>query len=162
MHRRQRAQLIGPVPDRFETLRQNSVTSLDATGSSLWIGPGLNRIDEGSPDIFIPESRPIVYSTDAAAYFHSRLRKTEFLPGLGLIPTEVMRAFKQAMGFYESENNGQPGGLSLSARSSACGNSETAARHHRSALRVILSLPMAARPTFKPASRYPSNHRHSR
>ena len=99
------AQLVGPVPDRYETIRQNSVTSLDATGSSIWIGPGLNRIDEGSPDIFVPEPADSVFN-GRGRVFSLEVEEDRIFAGLGFNTETGDESVQTAMGFYESENNG--------------------------------------------------------
>ncbi len=99
------AQLIGPIPDRYETLRQNSVTSLDATGNSLWIGPGLNRIDEGSPDIFVPETADSVFN-GRGRVFSLEAEPNRVIAGLGYNTDSGDESVQTALGFYESEDNG--------------------------------------------------------
>lgn len=99
------AQHFGPIPDRFETLRQNSVTSLDAAGNRLWIGPGLNRIDEGSPDIFIPEAADSVFD-GRGRVFSLQVENDRIVAGLGFNTNDGEQSVQTAMGFYESETNG--------------------------------------------------------
>lgn len=99
------AQHVGPVPDRYETLGQNSVTSLEASGNSLWIGPGLNRIDEGSPDIFIPQSADSVFD-GRGRVFSLQAEQDKVLAGLGYNTDSGDESVQTAMGFYKSENNG--------------------------------------------------------
>jgi len=99
------AQLVGPVPDRYETLRQNSVTSLESIGNSLWIGPGLNRIDEGSPDIYIPESADSVFS-GRGRVFSLETEPGRIIAGLGYNTDTGDESVQTALGFYESQDNG--------------------------------------------------------
>lgn len=99
------AQLIGPIPDRYETIRQNSVTSLDATGNSLWIGPGLNRIDEGSPDIFVPQTADSVFN-GRGRVFSLETKQARVVAGLGYNTESGNESVQTALGFYESEDNG--------------------------------------------------------
>lgn len=99
------AQLIGPIPDRYETLRQNSVTSLDASGNMLWIGPGLNRIDEGSPDIFVPQSADSVFD-GRGRVFSLEVDQNRVVAGLGYNTETDDESVQTGLGFYESVDNG--------------------------------------------------------
>lgn len=99
------AQHFGPIPDRFETLRQNSVTSLEVSGSSLWIGPGLNRISEGSSDIFIPQQADSVFE-GRGRVFSLEARGDTVLAGLGFNTEDDETSIQTAMGFYQSTSGG--------------------------------------------------------
>ena len=99
------AQLVGPVPDRYESLRQNSVTSLEAFGDRLWIGPGLNRITDGSPDIFIPESADSVFN-GRGRVFSLEVEQNRVVAGLGYNTETGDESVQTALGFYESDDNG--------------------------------------------------------
>ncbi len=101
-----RAQHFGPIPDRFETLRQNSVTTLDAAGNQLWIGPGLNRIDENNPDIFIPETADSVFD-GRGRVFSLEVNDNRVIAGLGFNTESDDSSVQTAMGFYESTDNGE-------------------------------------------------------
>lgn len=100
-----RAQHFGPIPDRFETIRQNSVTSLESTGSRLWIGPGLNRIDENSTDIFIPETADSVFD-GRGRVFSLEAEGDRVVAGLGFNTESGESSVQTAMGFYETLDNG--------------------------------------------------------
>ena len=99
------AQHFGPIPDRYETLRQNSVTSLEAGGNMLWIGPGLNRIEEGSPDIFVPESADSVFN-GRGRVFSLEVDQDRIVAGLGYNTETGDESVQTALGFYESVDNG--------------------------------------------------------
>lgn len=99
------AQHAGPLPDRFETLRQNSVTSLDASGNRLWIGPGLNRITEGDPDIFVPQSADSVFE-GRGRVFSLQVEGNRVLAGLGYNTEEGDESIQTGLGFHESFDNG--------------------------------------------------------
>jgi hypothetical protein len=101
-----RAQHFGPIPDRFETLRQNSVTTLDAAGSSVWIGPGLNRIDENNPDIFIPFNADSVFD-GRGRVFSLEVSENRVIAGLGYNTETDDSSVQTAMGFYESTDKGE-------------------------------------------------------
>ncbi len=100
-----KAQHFGPVPDRFETLRQNSVTSLESIGTAIWVGPGLNRIDENSPDIFIPEAADSVFD-GRGRVFSLEVSENRILAGLGFNTESGDESVQTAMGFYESVDRG--------------------------------------------------------
>ena len=99
------SQLVGPIPDKYESLRQNSVTSLDAAGNKLWIGPGLNRIDEGSPDIFISESADSVFS-GRGRVFSLQVDQDRVIAGLGYNTDTGDESVQTGLGFYETIDNG--------------------------------------------------------
>src|SRR5690625_4901802 len=62
------AQLFGPVPDRFESLQQNSVSSLEASKSLLWIGPGLNSYSETTGNITVPVNADSVFNSSGRVF----------------------------------------------------------------------------------------------
>ena len=99
------AQLIGPIPDRFETLRQNSVTSLEATGNHLWIGPGMNRITESDPDIYIPQSADSVFD-GRGRVFSLEAVGDRVVAGLGYNTETGDESVQTGLGFYETTDNG--------------------------------------------------------
>ncbi|MGM0460108.1 MAG: FlgD immunoglobulin-like domain containing protein [Bacteroidota bacterium] len=99
------AQHAGPLPDRFETIQQNSVTSLDAAGNHLWIGPGLNRITEGDPDVFIPQSADSVFQ-GRGRVFSLQVDGNRILAGLGFNTEQEEESVQTAQGFYHSTDNG--------------------------------------------------------
>lgn len=98
-------QHFGPVPDRFETIRQNSVTSLESSGNRLWIGPGLNNIRENSGDIFIPETADSVFD-GRGRVFSLETNQDRIVAGLGFNTQSGENSVQTAMGFYETLNIG--------------------------------------------------------
>ncbi|REL38266.1 hypothetical protein DYD21_06575 [Rhodohalobacter sp. SW132] len=100
------SQHFGPIPDRFESLRQNSITSLESTGNSLWIGPGLNRIDENSPDIFIPVNADSVFD-GRGRVFSLQADGNRIVAGLGYNTESGDGSVQTGMGFYESIDFGE-------------------------------------------------------
>lgn len=99
------AQLSGPLQDRFNTLQQNSVTSLDAFGDTLWIGPGLNRIIENNPDIFVPQQADSVFDGRGRA-FSMEVKQDTVLAGLGFNATIGGSSVQTAQGYYRSLDGG--------------------------------------------------------
>src|SRR5690554_6363620 len=76
------AQLFGPIPDRFESLRQNSVSSLEAGESVIWIGPGLNSYSEITGDFTVPVNADSVFHSSARVFSLS-VSDNNILAGLG-------------------------------------------------------------------------------
>lgn len=102
------AQHFGPIPDRYETLRQNTVSSLDAVENRVWTGPGLNRMEEGSPDIFVPVNADSVIEEDSRGRaFSLQVTPDKIMAGLGYNTETTDGSVQTALGFYKSADNGQ-------------------------------------------------------
>lgn len=99
-------QHVGPIPDRFESLQQNSITSLDAAGNRLWIGPGLNRITEGDPDVFVPQFADSVVE-GRGRVFSLQVEGDQVLAGIGFNSDQGEQSVQTGLGFYHSTDNGQ-------------------------------------------------------
>lgn len=95
------AQAFGPITDRFNSLSQNSVSSLQGSGSTLWIGPGLNAYFENSGEIYIPSNADSIYS-GRGRVFSLSAQNDRVLAGLGYNSTRGGESAQTAMGYYQS------------------------------------------------------------
>lgn len=99
------AQLFGPIPDRFESLQQNSVSSLAASESVLWIGPGLNSYSEITGDFTVPVNADSVFQSSGRVFSLSVSDHT-ILAGLGFTSSAGGSPANAALGYYLSGDNG--------------------------------------------------------
>ena len=100
------AQSFGPIPDRFNTIAQNSVSSVSASGSIIWMGPGLNAFFENTGEIYIPQNADSVFS-GRGRVFSLNSDGTRVLAGLGFTSTRGGGPVQAAMGYYQTFNEGQ-------------------------------------------------------
>ncbi|MEX0661097.1 MAG: FlgD immunoglobulin-like domain containing protein [Balneolaceae bacterium] len=99
------AQDLTPITDRFETIQQNSITSLEASENALWIGPGLNRILDSELDIYVPQNADSVFFGRGRVFSLSVSQDT-VLAGLGYNSSFGDESIQTAQGFYKSVDNG--------------------------------------------------------
>ncbi|MEX2436144.1 MAG: FlgD immunoglobulin-like domain containing protein [Balneolaceae bacterium] len=99
------SQAYGPVEDRYSTLRQNSASTLEAAGMQIWVGPGLNRIDELSGEIFAPQDADSIFDGRGRIYSLDVSNQT-ILGGVGYTSTRGGSESPTAMGYYLSDNAG--------------------------------------------------------
>jgi hypothetical protein len=96
----------GPIPDRYHSLSQNSITSVSANGSYLWTGPGLNRVSDANFSVQPPSSDSRVFSGDERVF--SIASDSEYiLAGLGHISQTAGEPVQAAGGYYLSRNAGK-------------------------------------------------------
>jgi len=100
------AQTFGPIDDRFSTIQQNSVSSLEASGNVLWIGPGLNAYYENSGDIFAPQNADSIFS-GRGRVFSMAVDGSRIFAGTGFTSTVGGDPVNAAQGYYQSFNNGE-------------------------------------------------------
>lgn len=99
------AQNMEPLIDRFSTIQQNSTTSLDAFGDTVWAGPGMNRFIEGDPDIFVPVNADSIFD-GRGRVFSLQAAQDTLLAGLGFNITQDGTSVQTAMGYYRSVDGG--------------------------------------------------------
>lgn len=99
------SQSFGPVPERFNTISQNSITSLDASGSTLWMGPGLNAFFENSGEIYVPQNADSIF-TGRGRVFSLKTDAERVFAGLGFTSTRGGDPVQAAQGYYQSFNSG--------------------------------------------------------
>ncbi|TVR36918.1 MAG: hypothetical protein EA390_00370 [Balneolaceae bacterium] len=98
-------QSFGPIDDRFNTISQNSVSSLEASGSDLWLGPGLNAWFENTGEIYVPQNADSVFSGRGRAFSLS-VDGGRVFAGLGFTSTRGGDPVQAAQGYYQSFNRG--------------------------------------------------------
>ncbi|MFU8811564.1 MAG: FlgD immunoglobulin-like domain containing protein [Balneolaceae bacterium] len=98
-------QLSGPLENRFETLRQNSTTALDAFGDTLWIAPGMNRIIGSDPAIWVPQNADSVFS-GRGRVFSLQAGQDTLVAGLGFNLPLDDGSVQTAMGYYRTLDGG--------------------------------------------------------
>lgn len=99
------AQDLKPITDRYNTIQQNSITTLEASGNSLWMGPGLNRIHESEFDIYVPQNADSVF-VGRGRVFSLSVSQDTVLAGLGYNSSIGDESIQTAQGYYRSVNNG--------------------------------------------------------
>lgn len=99
------AQVYGPVDDRFSTISQNSITSIEASGAVLWMGPGLNAFFENSGEIYVPQNADSIF-TGRGRVFSLSVEDNRVFAGLGYTSTRGGEPVQAAQGYYQSQNNG--------------------------------------------------------
>ena len=97
---------LDPIQDRFRSISQNSVTSLEGTTDIIWMGPGLNAYSELSGDIYIPESADSVF-TGRGRVFSLQADGDQIFTGLGFTSSIGDDSAQTAMGYYKSINSGE-------------------------------------------------------
>ncbi len=100
------AQTYGPVDNRFLSIQQNSVSSLEASGNTLWIGPGLNAYFEDLSDIYVPQNADSIFA-GRGRVFSLAVNDNRIFAGTGFTSTAGGEAVNAAQGYYQSFNNGE-------------------------------------------------------
>ena len=100
------AQTFGPVDDRFSSIQQNSISTLEASGNSVWMGPGMNAYFEQSGDIFVPQNADSIFS-GRGRVFSLSVDGNRIFAGTGFTSTAGGEPVNAAQGYYQSFNNGQ-------------------------------------------------------
>lgn len=99
------AQVYGPLPESFNTLRQNSSSTIELSDSRAWIGPGLNWIDLDDGEIGVPVTADSVFSGRGRVFSFS-VQQDRILAGLGYTSDRTDTPVNAAMGYYRSLDNG--------------------------------------------------------
>lgn len=118
------AQETGSVDNRFYSIQQNSVSTLETIGDTLWTGPGLNRWIENGMGWFVPENADSVFAGRGRVYSLSLSRDT-VLAGIGYSSSLRGQSVQTAIGYYRSIDGGinwefQPFPLDPEPDSSEC------------------------------------------
>ncbi|MDZ7756012.1 MAG: hypothetical protein U5K35_06305, partial [Rhodohalobacter sp.] len=90
---------LDPIQDRFRSISQNSITSLEGAGDLIWMGPGLNAFSELTGDIYVPESADSVFA-GRGRVFSLQTSGNQILAGLGYTSTIGDESAQTAMGYY--------------------------------------------------------------
>lgn len=62
------AQIIGPLTSEFNSIRQNGVSSIAATGDTVWISPALDRNIGNGPEWFRPSGIDFIDEGEARVF----------------------------------------------------------------------------------------------
>ncbi len=99
------AQVTGLIPERYYSIQENSVSTLEAYGDTLWTGPGLNRWVEGQGEWYIPQAADSVFSGRGRVYSLAVSRDT-IVAGIGYTSLVGGQRVQTAIGYYRSVNGG--------------------------------------------------------
>lgn len=100
------AQFYGPVDSRFFSIRQNSVSTMEALGDTLWISPALNRNIGNNADWYTPENADSVIN-GAGRLFSVSLSPDTVVAGLGTSVDLNGSSIPTAYGYYLSTDGGE-------------------------------------------------------
>lgn len=99
------AQTYGPQSGRFNSIQQNSTSSIEATSQKIWLGPGLNSYSQLTGEIFIPENADSVFS-GRGRVFSLAVTNDRIFAGLGFTSTAGGEPENAALGYYQSIDDG--------------------------------------------------------
>lgn len=102
-------QVIGPENpdiDKFNTIRQNSVSTMAAFGDTVWISPSLNRNIGNAAEWFLPENAVEVVNGSSRVFSLSLARDT-VVAGLGFSFESPDGSVPSGYGFYTSVDGGE-------------------------------------------------------
>ncbi|HET8864880.1 MAG TPA: hypothetical protein VFM80_04215 [Gracilimonas sp.] len=103
------AQVIGPQDpsiDKFNTIRQNSVSTIAAFGDTVWISPALNRNIENAAEWYYPENAEEVVN-GIGRVFSLSLAEDTVVTGLGFSAEGPGGSVPAGYGFYTSIDGGE-------------------------------------------------------
>lgn len=100
------AQVYGPVPSPFQSIKENSVSVMAAYGDTVWIGPGLNRNIANAMTWHFPEGATAVTDGPARVFSLSLSRDT-VVAGLGYNAITESGNVQTGDGFHLSFDGGQ-------------------------------------------------------
>lgn len=103
-----KAQIFGPQDsnnDTFNSIRQNSVSTMAAYGDTLWISPALNRNIANEPDWFTPPNADSV-NNGVGRVFSLSLSQDTVVAGLGFSSETINGSIPSGYGFYISIDGG--------------------------------------------------------
>lgn len=98
-------QNIYPVSSAFNSIRQNGVSAIEASGDTLWISPVLNYNIANSTDWFFPENILDVLA-DEGRVFSIAVDGPRIIAGLGSSPVINGESVVTGFGYYVSSDQG--------------------------------------------------------
>lgn len=102
-------QIIGPQDpdiDKFNTIRQNSVSTIAAFGDTVWISPALNRNIRNATEWFSPDNAVEVVN-GSGRVFSLSLARDSVVAGLGFSSETADGSVPSGYGFYTSIDGGE-------------------------------------------------------
>lgn len=100
------AQVVGPMNSQFNGIRQNGISSIAATGDTLWISPALNRNVENSPEWFRPTGIDSI-DNGVARVFSIDVNRDTVVAGLGFTSQTTAGPQPAGFGYYISIDGGE-------------------------------------------------------
>ena len=99
------AQVVGPNTSTFNSIRQNGVSSMAATGDTLWISPALNRNIGNSPEWFRPTGIDSI-DNGIGRVFSIAVNQDTVFAGLGFSSETIDGSIPAGYGYYLSTDGG--------------------------------------------------------
>lgn len=99
------AQFTDQISSEFNSIRQNGVTSIAATGDTVWISPSLNRNINNSPEWFRPVGIDFIDESNARV-FSLDVNRDTVVAGLGFISETLAGLQPAGFGYYFSVDGG--------------------------------------------------------
>ncbi len=99
-------QITGPLTSEFNSIRQNGVSSIAATGDTVWISPALNRNIGNAPEWYRPKGIDFIDNGDARV-FSIDLDDEIVVAGLGYTSQTQAGAQPAGYGYYISSDGGE-------------------------------------------------------
>ncbi|MCG8372925.1 MAG: hypothetical protein MI700_05310 [Balneolales bacterium] len=99
------SQVVGPSASSFNSIRQNGVSSVEATGDTVWISPALNRNIGNSADWFRPTGIDSI-DNGLGRVFSLDVRGDTIVAGLGFTSATLAGNQPAGYGYYISADGG--------------------------------------------------------
>jgi hypothetical protein len=100
------AQITGPLTSEFNSIRQNGVSSIAASGDTVWISPALNRNVGNAPEWFRPEGLDVIDNGEARV-FSLDINGKNIIAGLGFSAETTAGTQPAGFGYYLSKDGGE-------------------------------------------------------
>lgn len=100
------AQIIGPLSSEFNSIRQNGVSTIVASGDTVWISPALNRNVDNGPEWLRPTGIDFIDNGDARV-FSIDLDGNTIVAGLGFTSQTPAGPQPAGFGYYISNDGGE-------------------------------------------------------
>lgn len=100
------AQVIGPFTSSFNSIRQNGVSTIAATGDTVWISPALNRNIGNGPEWYRPTGIDFIDEGEARV-FSLDVQGDTVVAGLGFTSETTAGAQPAGFGYYISVDGGE-------------------------------------------------------
>lgn len=102
-------QIVGPIQSPYESIKQNSVSTMAAMGDTLWISPGLNRTINNDPNWFFPQNADKI-TNEEGRVFSLALAPDTIWAGLGYNAETSNGSVQSGLGFHFSTDGGDTWG----------------------------------------------------
>ncbi len=100
------AQVVGPSPSNFFSIRQNGISSLAANGDTVWISPSLTRNIGNSPDWIRPTGVDSI-DNGIGRVFSVSVSQDTVVSGLGFTSETLAGSQPAGYGYYISTDGGE-------------------------------------------------------